>query len=476
MCHPRPTLERSDRVGRESREFYNMNKLNNIILAFALSVSASFAADVFTLDDCLRVARENNATLKSAKVNRQMAEETEGSAFPAYFPKVFAGGFAFIANDFLVKQKMDFSKEMEGLGQQVAPAMMQAGIDPSMLAGLPTTFNMGMVDKGIIGHLTLIQPIFVGGQIYNGNQLAKIGTRAAKLQETLAETEIRKNTETYYWLIVSLKEKLKTLAEAEKQVEAIRSDVQIAVDAGVAVKNDLLRVELEKKKLQSNRLKLENGISVAKLMLARQMNRDNADFDLAEADLIQITPPESYAISADDAVERRAESKLLAISREAAEKERSMERGKVLPTVAVGASLLYQNLLDDDAVNGVLFASLTVPISDWWSNSYSTAKLDLKAKKAAIDEVENKNLIKVDIDAKWNTLNESFKQIEISRDAIAQAEENLRIQREYYNAGTATLSNMLEAETLRQQAADSYTEAVTGYYTAVCAYLTATGR
>ena len=446
------------------------------MVALIFSISASFAADVYTLDDCLRIARENNATLKSAKVNRQMAEETEGSAFPAYFPKVFAGGFAFISNDFLVKQKMDLSKEMESVGQQVAPTLVQAGIDPSLLSGLPTTFNMGMVDKGIIGHLTLIQPIFVGGQIYNGNQLAKIGTRAAKLQETLTETEIRKNTETYYWLIISLKEKLKTLAEAEKQVDGIYSDVQVAVEAGVAVKNDLLRVELEKKKLQSNRLKLENGISVAKLMLARQMNRDNADFDLADADLSQITPPESYAISADDGVERRAESKLLAISREAAEKERSMERGKVLPTFAVGASLLYQNLLDDDAVNGVLFASLTVPISDWWSNSYSTAKLDLKAQKAAIDEVENKNLIKVDIDAKWNTLNESFKQIEISRDAIAQAEENLRIQREFYNAGTATLSNLLEAETLRQQAADSYTEAVTGYYTAVCAYLTATGR
>ena len=103
-------------------------------------------------------------------------------------------------------------------------------------------------------------------------------------------------------------------------------------------------------------------------MLARQMNLDNADFELAEANLEKVEPPESYAMSADEAVERRAESKLLAISREAAEKERSMERGKVLPTVAVGASLLYQNLLDDDAVNGVLFASLTVPISDWWSN------------------------------------------------------------------------------------------------------------
>ena len=454
-----------------------MNKLYVKIAAFIFGLhSFLLAADIYTLDDCLRIARENNATLKSAKVNRQMAEETEGSAFPAYFPKVFAGGFAFMANDYLVKQKIDMSSEIEGMGQQLAPTIAQMGLDPAMLAGLPTSYSMGMIDKGIIGHLTLVQPLFVGGQIHNGNQLAKIGTKAAKLQEHLAETEVRKNTETYYWLIVSLKEKLKTIAEAEKQVETIRADVQVAVEAGVAVKNDLLRVDLEKKKLESNRIKVENGISVAKLMLARQMNLDNSEFDLAETSLDKINPPEEYKMSADEAVERRAESKLLAVNREVAEKERSMERGKVLPTVAVGASLLYQNLLDDDAVNGILFASVTVPISDWWSNSYSTAKYDLKAQKAAIDEAENKNLIKVDIDAKWNTLEESFRQIEISKDAVAQAEENLRMQREFYNAGTATLSNLLEAETLRQQASDSYTEAVTGYYTAICAYLTATGR
>lgn len=454
-----------------------MNKFYVKIAAFIFGLhSALLAADIYTLEDCLRIARENNATLKSAKVNRQMAEETEGSAFPAYFPKVFAGGFAFMANDYLVKQKIDMSSEIEGMGQQFAPTMMQMGLDPTMLAGIPTTYSMGMLDKGIVGHLTLIQPIFAGGQIHNGNQLAKIGTKAAKLQEHLAETEVRKNTETYYWLIVSLKEKLKTITEAEKQVETIRADVQVAVEAGVAVKNDLLRVDLEKKKLESNRLKVENGISVAKLMLARQMNLGDSDFDLAETTLDKINPPEEYKMSADEAVERRAESKLLAVNREVAEKERSMERGKVLPTVAVGASLLYQNLLDDDAVNGILFASVTVPISDWWGNSYSTAKYDLKAQKAAIDEAENKNLIKVDIDAKWNTLEESFRQIEISKDAVAQAEENLRMQREFYNAGTATLSNLLEAETLRQQASDSYTEAVTGYYTAICAYLTATGR
>lgn len=40
------------------------------------------------------------------------------------------------------------SAEVEGIGQQFAPTMMQMGIDP----------------KGIVGHLTLVPPIFAGGR------------------------------------------------------------------------------------------------------------------------------------------------------------------------------------------------------------------------------------------------------------------------------------------------------------------------
>ena len=88
-----------------------------IILLTVVFSMYLMAADVFTLEDCLRIARENNAALKSAKVNRQMAEETEGSAFPAYFPKVFAGGFAFMANVNLVKKKIDESAKLQNVGQ-----------------------------------------------------------------------------------------------------------------------------------------------------------------------------------------------------------------------------------------------------------------------------------------------------------------------------------------------------------------------
>jgi len=186
-----------------------MKNVQKNILAVSFVLGSSFAADVYTLEDCLKIAKEQNATLKSARLNREMSEATENSAFPAYFPKVYAGAFAFASNDYLLKETVDFSKEVNEVGQQFAPTMMQMGLDPSMLAGIPTSYSMGMLDKGIVGHLTLIQPVFMGGQIYNGNQLAKIGTQAAKLQETMSENEVRKNTENFYWTIVSLKEKRK---------------------------------------------------------------------------------------------------------------------------------------------------------------------------------------------------------------------------------------------------------------------------
>lgn len=44
--------------------------------------------------------------------------------------------------------------------------------------------------------------------------------------------------------------------------------------------------------------------------------------------------------------------------------------------------------------------------------------------------------------------------------------KNLRLPRDFYNAGSATLSNLLEAETLHRQTMDDYADAVTGYYIA----------
>lgn len=93
--------------------------------------------------------------------------------------------------------------------------------------------------------MTLVQPVFMGGRIVNGNKLANIGKQVSEYQLSLTEDQVEASVNQYYWQIVALKEKLRTLETLETQLKGIYKDVKAAVDAGLTTRNDLLRVELQ---------------------------------------------------------------------------------------------------------------------------------------------------------------------------------------------------------------------------------------
>ena len=69
-----------------------------------------------------------------------------------------------------------------------------------------------------------------------------------------------------------------------------------------------------------------------------------------------------------------------------------------------------------------------------------------------------------------NNVTESFRQMEIAQNSIKQAEENLRLNRNYYKAGTSKMSDLLEAQLLYQQAHDGYVEAFANYQNRLLEY------
>ena len=71
---------------------------------------------------------------------------------------------------------------------------------------------------------------------------------------------------------------------------------------------------------------------------------------------------------------------------------------------------------------------------------------------------------------------EIINQINVSQSSIAQAQENLRLQRDYYNAGTCTMSDLLEAQTLLQKSNDKLTDNITQYHIRLLEYNQAFGR
>lgn len=76
----------------------------------------------------------------------------------------------------------------------------------------------------------------------------------------------------------------------------------------------------------------------------------------------------------------------------------------------------------------------------------------------------------------WNELTVAYRQVEIAVQAIAQADENLRLQHDYYQAGTTTMSDVLEAQSLFQQSRDRFVENYANYRLKCVEYLQATGR
>ena len=178
--------------------------------------------------------------MKNARLDVEGAREGKKEAFTKYFPNVSAVGTAFKANH----------------------GMMDMSVIPGLL-------ELSMMDDGLLGGVTAIQPVFAGGQIVNGNKLADLALEVSRYQMRQSEDEVALTVERYYWQWISLHEKLRTIEIVESLVGSLYKDVEVAVGAGVTTRNDLLQVQLKKNGVASDRLRVENGLRLSKMVLAQ---------------------------------------------------------------------------------------------------------------------------------------------------------------------------------------------------------------
>lgn len=409
------------------------------------------SAQPLTLDQCLSAAVENNRTLRNGRLALDGAARTRREAFTNYFPQISASGGVFRAQNGLFQA--DF-------------AVPQMGVLP-----------LSMMEKGTFGGITAVQPVFAGLQIVNGNRLARLGEEVGRLQLRRTEAEVREQTETYYWQIVSLRENLATLDAVDRQLEEIHRQVALSVEAGLVTSNDLLRVELRQQEAASNRLKLENGLKVCRLLLAQHIGVDRQSFDIAAEEAFSMPEsPAVYRVPAEEALDRRAEMALSEKNVEAKRYRTRMERGKYLPSVGVGAGYVYNDLTGKEVAEGLVFAQVSVPLSSWWGGAHALKKARIEERQAENDRDQAREMLAVEIEKSWLDLLEAYAQIDLMRRSVTSAAENLRQQRSFYGAGTGPLTDLLDAETLYTQSCNDLTAAQAAYRISIARYKRVTGQ
>ena len=335
---------------------------------------------------------------------------------------------------------------------------------------------LSMVKRGLVGGVTAVQPVFAGLKIVNGNKLARLGEEVGRLQLQKTEAEVREQTDTYYWQVVSLRDNLSTIEAVERQLEEIHRQVELSVKAGLVTTNDLLRVELRQQEIASNRLKVENGLKVSKMLLAQHIGVDWRGFDVATAEFGQPEAPAAFYVPVEEALDNRTEYRLAEKNVEAQKYRKRMERGKRLPTVGVGAGYLYYNVTDKNVDDGLVFAQVSVPISDWWGGAHALKKARIREQQAENDRQQAREMLAVEIERTWSEVQESYAQILLTRRSVTSAAENLRQNRNFYEAGTAPLTDLLDAETLYTRNCNDFTSACAAYRTSLARYMRVTGR
>lgn len=406
-----------------------------------------YAQHAYSLDECIGEALRNNVRIKNADNDLAAAQEARKSAFTNYFPSISATGGGFIANKGLLQMEM-------------APGE-----------------NLSMVKDGLVGGVTATLPLFTGGQIVNGNKLAQVNVETNRLLRKQSENEVRLTTEQYFWQVVMLKEKLHTLGIVQKQLEQIHRDVEAAVTAGVTNRNDLLQVQLRKNTTQSNCIAVENALHVSLSLLAQYIGHpaDSIDIALDMDGGLPARPDELYR-SPESSLLLTAEYYLLHKAVEANRLQYKIAVGKKLPTVAIGGGYMYENLMDKDHTFWMGGITVSVPITGWWGGSHDMKRQKLQVRNAENRLADQSELLCIQMQNTWNAMNDAYKQVEIAVESIGQASENLRLQTDYYQAGTCTMSDLLEAQTLYQQSRDKYVESYAQYEVKKREYLQATGR
>lgn len=406
-----------------------------ISIITTIIVLSGYAQRIVTLDECLTMARNNNITLKNAALEILAAREQKSEAYTKYYPQIQANVMA-----------------MQTFG---------------------TFMQVGDAIRTYTAAISATMPLYAGGQITTGNKLAQLNTDVVSLQRDIQESDVLQRVTECYWQIAKVKYNLNTISAADKQVEEVYRQVGNMVQVGITTRNDLLKVQIRQQELESARLQLQNAQHILRLLLAQQIGCASQDIDISATEIEIPVNPDNLQVSVLDAVNMRDELSLATKGVEFSRLQVRQERGKLLPTIGVGVTGFNYGMgglpdalgyyVKTNATNGLAMGSLSIPITAWWGGSHA-----IKRRKMALQQSQNvlqqtREQLAIDIESAWSSLQESYKQIEIARTGVAQAQENLRLSLNGYKAGTETLTNLLEAETLNRKMQDGLSSAIADY-------------
>lgn len=431
-----------------------------VLLVIMTFVTLSLHAQrTLTLDECRKLAIQNNKELQIAKEQINAAGYQQKAAVTKYFPQVSAQGM------YMRTQKnlnlVDWDKIGGMIPQEVIGGIMSVIPEAYQpyLAALPDKLKAATeidIRNLWVGDISLTQPIFTGGKIVSYNQIAKYAKELAETQNDTKLQEVVYITDETYWQVVSLANKKKLAQSYVELLQSMDSDVQKMIDEGVATKADGLSVKVKLNEAEVTLSKAENGLSLSRMLLAQICGlplEEEMYLSDEHLDKLPVGNQEKTTINIDEAWANRNELKSLDYAIKIYKKQENIALSEALPNVAFTANYLVTNpnmfngyRKDFDGMWTAGFV-VKVPLSGWFESSFKRNSARAETLIRRLQKEDAKEKIELEVNQSVYKVNEAQKKLQAANRNMENAGENLRIAKFGFEEGVIPSLNLLEAQT-----------------------------
>jgi len=304
---------------------------------------------------------------------------------------------------------------------------------------------------------------------WHGVNRAKQMSEAAAHQLDRTDQEIVFRVVNAYYQVLLARRQLEVAEQSVKTAQAITERSQSRFDSGLVVESDLLtaKVRMAARQQESIRARNDLELSRAQLNLAMGMPADSS-FQLA-ADLAeQALPVPVLAEVEKQALTNRPELKRVNAEEAAQHATVAIAKSSFGPRVNAFAGWEMNNptLLAGGGGNNWL-GGIELQI-DIFQGGAKRAELSrqraLEEKVIAMKQAATDGVC-LEVRRAYFDVDASRQQVEVSRTAISQAQESLRINQDRYDTGLITITDLLGAEESNRRSQTDYWEALYRFHT-----------
>ncbi|GAB4338898.1 MAG: TolC family protein [Candidatus Abyssubacteria bacterium] len=396
-----------------------------------------------TLSDCVEIALASSPDVVAAQERIEQARAAVGQAQAGFYPRLSLAE-NFTRTDFA--PMVFFNQLAQGELSGDSPSAPPPGFDPF------AQFN----DPGPLSNwntqLLLQWPLFQGGKTYYGTRAARASLDAAHTELESVHNDLRFAVTSAYYQILQADTSINIVEESVRQIRKHLEIAQARYETEAALKSDVLRVEVSLAEAEENLAIARHNLERAKSQLNLAMGRPvNTHFALAPA---PESPPPDDPLSdttlqelTQMALEMRPE--LEAMEKNTLALEHSVEAAKAeyFPHINVFAHYdIDTEDFSDSNDSWTIGVGADISIFDGFltRSNVERARAELRETEARRERL--RLAIEMEVKNAYLAKSEATTRLEVLQQAVAEADETLRIVAERYAEGAALITELLDAQ------------------------------